>query len=84
MALRMYAPWNMVKGKDSSCLCVNCEGTNAIKRGSKATLKLFLPATISDKTMIVSGGTDNEQDAENDRMDSIAAEKQNRIYDVLN
>jgi hypothetical protein len=23
-----YAPWEMCKGKDSSCLCLNCEGTN--------------------------------------------------------
>ncbi len=85
MALRTYAPWNMVKGKDSSCLCVNCEVTNAIKRGSKATLKILLPATVSDKAMIFSEGkTDDERDAENDRMDSIAAGKLTQIYDVLN
>ncbi|KAL7425741.1 hypothetical protein ACHAXH_001300 [Discostella pseudostelligera] len=32
MVLRLHAPWNMIKGKDSSCLllCINCKGTNAV------------------------------------------------------
>jgi hypothetical protein len=77
MALRTYAPWNMVKGKDSSCLCVNCEGTNAIKRGSKAALKLLLPARIADAIAptSINGENEDELDAENDRLDCIAAEK---------
>ena len=41
MLLRTYAPWNMVRGKEASCLCINCEGTNAVKRGSKAVLNLI-------------------------------------------
>lgn len=29
----------MTKGKDSSCLCINCGGTNACRRGAKAAIK---------------------------------------------
>jgi hypothetical protein len=76
----------MVKGKDLSCLCVNCEGTNAIKRGSKAALKLLLPARIANAIAPISinGENKDELDAENDRLDRMAAEKLSRIYDVLN
>ena len=37
--LRTYAPWEMVKGTNSSCLCLNCEGMNACRCGSKSTVK---------------------------------------------
>jgi hypothetical protein len=61
----------MVKGKDSSCLCVNCEGTNAIKRGFKAALKLLLPARIANAIAptSINGENKDELDAENDRLD---------------
>ena len=67
----------MVKGKDSSCLCVNCEGTNAVKHGSKAALKLLLPARIADAIAptSINGKNEDESDAENNRLDHIAAEK---------
>ncbi|KAL7534418.1 hypothetical protein ACHAXR_005863 [Thalassiosira sp. AJA248-18] len=31
--LRDYAPWEMRKADDSSCLCIECEGMNALSRG---------------------------------------------------
>ena len=37
--LRTFAPWEMVKGTNSSCLCLNCEGINACRCGSKTTIK---------------------------------------------
>ncbi len=49
MLLRTHAPWNMIKGKDSSCLCINCEGTNAVRRGSKAIMRMIKPIVISDE-----------------------------------
>ncbi len=33
MLLRTHAPWEMVPAKDASCLCINCEGMNALLRG---------------------------------------------------
>jgi hypothetical protein len=33
MLLRLHAPWEMIKAKDVSCLCINCEGMNALLRG---------------------------------------------------
>jgi hypothetical protein len=68
----------MVKGKDSSCLCVSCESTNAIKCRSKAALKLLLPATRIANAIAptsINGENEDELDAENDRLDCIAAEK---------
>ena len=41
MLLRTHAPWEMTKGSDSSCLCINCEGTNAVRRGSKAAVNII-------------------------------------------
>ena len=49
MLLWTHAPWNMIKGKDSSCLCINCEGTNAVRRGSKAVMRMIKPIVISDE-----------------------------------
>ena len=31
--LRDYAPWEMRRTHDSSCLCSDCEGMNALRRG---------------------------------------------------
>jgi hypothetical protein len=39
----------MIKGKDSSCLCINCEGTNAVRRGSKAVMRMIKPIVISEE-----------------------------------
>ena len=39
----------MVKGKDSSCLRINCEGINAIKRGQKAVSSLLVE--ISNRSL---------------------------------
>eukprot|EP00984_Skeletonema_dohrnii_P017124 scaffold7728_cov75-Skeletonema_dohrnii-CCMP3373.AAC.2 len=33
MLLYTHAPWEMVKARDVSCLCINCEGMNATMRG---------------------------------------------------
>jgi hypothetical protein len=49
MLLQTHAPWNMIKGKDSSCLCINCEGTNAVSRGSKAVMRMIKPIVILDE-----------------------------------
>ena len=32
MLLQIHAPWEIIKGADSSCLCINCEDINAAKR----------------------------------------------------
>ncbi|KAL7549077.1 hypothetical protein ACHAWF_012345 [Thalassiosira exigua] len=31
--LRDHAPWEMIKAYDSSCLCIDCEGMNCLRRG---------------------------------------------------
>ena len=36
------APWELVKGTDSSCLCTNCEGTNALRRGQNKACAILL------------------------------------------
>lgn len=70
--LRTHAPWNLIKGKDSSCLCINCEGTNAVIRGSKAALKMIsqiLPQQsdtddeeTDDTTTMSLNGDDSDED----------------------
>jgi hypothetical protein len=45
----MHVPWNMIKGKEISCLCINCEGTNAVRHGSKAVMRMIKPIVISDE-----------------------------------
>ena len=60
--LRTYAPGQLVKGKDSSCLCINCEGTNAVRRGRRAATKAIEPL----KTNI-----NNNKDDTEDWMDDI-------------
>ena len=37
--LRTYVSWKIVKEEDSSCLCVDCEGMNACRRGPKTLIK---------------------------------------------
>jgi hypothetical protein len=39
--IRTYAPWEMVKGTDSSCLCINCKGMNACKHGCMGAIKFI-------------------------------------------
>jgi hypothetical protein len=39
----------MIKGKDSSSLCINCEGTNAVRHGSKAVMRMIKPIVILDE-----------------------------------
>lgn len=34
--LRTHAPWEMIKAKNVSCLCINWEGMNALLRGVPA------------------------------------------------
>lgn len=59
--LSKFAPPELVKGKDASCLCINCEGTNQIKRGGRTAgdiLKKILanvtvPPTATDTTFTV-------------------------------
>ena len=46
--LRFHAPWNMMKGTDSSCLRINCEGTNAVKYGAKAAMAIIKPMTAGN------------------------------------
>ncbi|KAL7490747.1 hypothetical protein ACHAWT_000278 [Skeletonema menzelii] len=38
MLLSTHAPWEMIKAKDVSCLCINCEGMNALLRGVSGAL----------------------------------------------
>lgn len=59
--LRTHAPWNMVKGSDSSCLCINCEGTNAVKRGSKRAIEILysvLAVDVDDNSIDADEGAD--------------------------
>jgi hypothetical protein len=39
--IRMYAPWEMVKGTDSLCLCINCKGMNSCWRGCMGAIKVI-------------------------------------------
>ena len=39
--IQMYAPWEMVKGTDSSCLCINCEGMNACQSVCMGAVKVI-------------------------------------------
>jgi hypothetical protein len=34
-------PWEMVKGTDSLCLCINCKGMNACQRGCMGAIKVI-------------------------------------------
>jgi len=43
----------MRKGKNSSCLCIHCEGTNAARRGSKAAINLITVVTSDNDTPIL-------------------------------
>eukprot|EP00957_Ditylum_brightwellii_P208573 15358094-Ditylum_brightwellii.AAC.1 len=52
----------MVIGKDSSCLCVNCEGINALQQGAKKTATLVLPQ-VSTEPAIDSADTENAEGA---------------------
>ena len=69
-----HAPWEMVKGTCASCLCVNCEGMNACRRGEKSSLKsinrlknnivditqaLCLPCNSTASDIMMSNGNDD-------------------------
>jgi hypothetical protein len=41
MMIQMYGPWEMVKGTDSLCLCINCKGTNACQPGCMGAIKVI-------------------------------------------
>lgn len=69
--LRFHAPWNMMKGTDSSCLCINCEGTNAVKCGAKAAMAIIM-------TMTIVAGNDDTTPA-----DERALAKLLKIYKIL-
>eukprot|EP00984_Skeletonema_dohrnii_P024294 scaffold13403_cov120-Skeletonema_dohrnii-CCMP3373.AAC.1 len=58
MILRTHAPWEMTKGTNSSCLCINCEGTNAAKRGARAAVN-FMSTIIEE---IEDGINDGDND----------------------
>ena len=53
MHIRYYAPWEMRKGKNSSCLCIHCEGTNAARRGAKAAINLITVGTSDNDSPIL-------------------------------
>ena len=53
MHIRYYAPWKMRKGKNSSCLCIHCEGTNAARRGAKAAINLITVGTSGNDSPIL-------------------------------
>ena len=38
---RTAAPWQMVKGKEGSCLCTSCESMSAVKRGQQSVVKVL-------------------------------------------
>jgi hypothetical protein len=76
MPLCKFAPWEMIKGKDSSCRCINCEGTNAVKRGAKAEIKAIDPIKsnidlTANDTLASSGNGDNgDNDSSNSDTDN--------------
>ena len=88
--LRTHAPWNMVKGSDSSCLCINCEGTNAVKRGSKRAIEMMKSVLqvdlvhnennldADDSEIVVLDGDDDEYEA-----DERATAKLQKICDII-
>ena len=84
-ALRAHAPWNMIKGKDASCLCINCEGTNAVIRGLKGALKLIMQVLEHNDTDEVEGSDNTvpEQSPEELEKDDIAYAKLGRINNIL-
>jgi hypothetical protein len=41
MMIQMYPPWEMVKGTDSLCLCINCKGMNACQGGCTGAIKVI-------------------------------------------
>jgi hypothetical protein len=41
MMIQTYALWEMVKGTDSSCLCINCEGMYACQCGCMGAIKVI-------------------------------------------
>jgi len=53
MHLPYYSPWEMRKGKNWSCLCIHCDGTNAARRGAKATIDLMTVGTSVNDTPIL-------------------------------
>ena len=62
--LRREAPWELVKGTDSGCLCTNCEGTNALCRGkSKAC------SAIDDIQESLMNDDDTDDEIMNHQMD---------------
>jgi hypothetical protein len=73
--LRTHAAWNMVKGTDSSCLCINCEGTNAVKRGSKAAIEML-------KSVLTADVADNLNDAD-EEADARVTAKLQKICNIL-
>lgn len=58
---RSSAPWNMVKGRDSSCLCTNCETTNCALRGKKQALGAM---ELLLETCVVAPPADDDDDSE--------------------
>lgn len=88
-ALRKYAPWNMIKGKDSSCLCINCEGTNAVIRGVKGaitSIAQLLQRDQPDDDLDINNNINTapaQQSIEERNKDESAYTKLQKIYDIL-
>jgi len=68
--LRKYAPWQLVKGKDSSCLCTNCEGTNTVKRSARGAIKAIAPIVNNLCQVIEENNVDDDNQIESDNSDS--------------
>ena len=68
--LHKYAPWQLIKCKDSSCLCTNCEGTNAVKRGVSGAIKTIAPIVNNLCQVIEENGVDDDNQIERDNSDS--------------
>ena len=53
MHIRYYAPLEMRKGKNSSCLCIHCKGTNAARCGTKVVINLITVGASDNDTPIL-------------------------------
>ena len=74
--IRQHAPWELVKGKDSSCLCMNCEGTNAVVRGTKGAIKTVGSLMNHINTTYCTIIDDSEVEEEEDTSESDTDEEE--------
>eukprot|EP00957_Ditylum_brightwellii_P000956 76672-Ditylum_brightwellii.AAC.1 len=65
-----HAPWEMVKGKDSLCLCIICKGKNTVRQGAKAAIKglkhILDKISASNTDSNASNNSDSESNSDSD------------------